>query len=84
MKRVGRIIHYTRGGRYVIEAEEKILPQTPLYDPSGHRLAVTIDLIGPVNNPFIIAKPLIKSAEKMVNALVYVRMEKRKKRKGSG
>jgi len=84
VKRVGRIIHYTKSGRYVIEAEEKILPQTPLYNSSGHRLAVTIDLIGPVNNPFIIAKPVIGSAEKMVNAVVYVKMEKRRKRKGSG
>jgi rRNA processing protein Gar1 len=83
MKRVGRIIQYTRGGKYVIEAEGKILPQTLLYDPSGRRLAVTIDLIGPVNRPFIVAKPLIESAEGIVNAPIYVRMERKRRRKES-
>ncbi len=79
MKEAGRIIHYTNSRSYVIEAKAKILPQTLLYDSSGNRIAKVVDLIGPINRPFIVAKPLIVKPRKMVKATLYIWKEKRRK-----
>lgn len=79
MKEVGKILHFTKSRFYVIPSKFKVLPQTSLYNSSGREVAVAIDLIGPIDKPFIIAKPKLKSPEKIVNATLYVRMEKRKK-----
>lgn len=76
MKEAGVILHCTKGGNYVIEAKFKVLPQTTLYNSTSKKVAVSIDLIGPIDRPFIIAKPLLESPEKMTNTTLYVKMEK--------
>jgi len=71
MKEAGKILHLTKSKLYVIEAKDKILPNTELYDSSGRKVAVTIDLIGPINHPFIVAKPIVNKPEKYVGGILY-------------
>lgn len=80
MKRAGRIIHYTKYKVYVVEAEEKILPENKLVDSSGRIVGEVIDVIGPINKPFLVVKPLTDKPEKMVGAEVYY--VKRRRRGG--
>ncbi len=79
LKEAGKIIHRTKSGSYVIEAKAKVLPQTLLYDSSGKKVARVVDLIGPIDKPFIVAKPLIQKPEKRVKATLYFSKEKRRK-----
>jgi rRNA processing protein Gar1 len=82
LKNAGKIIHFTKNGLYVIEAKTKVLPGTQLYDASGRPLALAVDLIGPINNPYIVAKPLAEKPEKFVGGIVYFRLKRRKPRGG--
>ena len=82
LKEAGRILHLTKTGLYVIEASTKVLPNTDLYDASGRKIAVVVDLIGPINNPYIVAKPLVNKPEKFVGGVTYFRLKRRKGRGG--
>ncbi|PCN50569.1 hypothetical protein B6U99_03800 [Candidatus Geothermarchaeota archaeon ex4572_27] len=77
MKEAGMVLHLTKSGLYVIEAKEKLLPNTDLYDASGRKVAVTVDLIGPINHPYIIAKPLVEKPERYVGGPLYYLMKRR-------
>lgn len=80
MRRAGRIIHYTKYRVYVVEAEEKILPENRLVDSSGRIIGEVIDVIGSINRPFLIVKPLIDKPEKLVGAEVYYIKRRRRGR----
>lgn len=71
MKELGKIIHYTKSKVYVIKANEKITLDTYILNSSGRVIAKVIDIIGPVSNPFVVAKPLIDNPDKYVGATVY-------------
>ncbi len=77
MKEAGIIIHLTKSNLYVIKASDKVLPGTDLYDARGRKIAVCIDLIGPINKPYIVAKPLINQPNKYVGSYIYY--ERRRK-----
>ena len=79
MIEIGRIQQYTKSGNLIIQTKHKIIPDTKLLDAKGKKVAVSIDLIGPINSPYIIAKPLIENPYKIVNLMLYVTKEKRRK-----
>jgi len=79
LKEVGRIIHYTKNKVFVIEAREKLVPDTVLLDSRGGKLGKVIDVIGPINRPYLVVKPSLKNPEKYVGAYVYY-VKKRKRR----
>lgn len=62
----------------MIKARSKIQPQTALYNSAGKKVAVVVDLIGPINSPYIVAKPLVRAPNKIVGARLYVKRERRK------
>lgn len=75
---MGRILHYTKSRLYVAEAGFKVLPSTLLYDDAGKKVAVVVDLIGPISQPFVTAKPLVESPEKLVGKVLYLRKQRRR------
>lgn len=75
---MGRVLHYTKSKLFVIEAREKVIPNIELYDSSGKKVAIVVDLIGPINHPFIIAKPIIDTPEKYVGGHLYYIIRRRK------
>jgi len=80
LKKVGRISHITRSGLFVIELEEKISPLTYLLDSSKRKIAIAVDLIGPITKPFCIAKPLVRKPESLIGSEVYVKLERRRRK----
>lgn len=73
MKRVGKVLHISKAGRIIVKSRMKLFPGTLLYDVSGRAVGIVIDLIGPVAAPFVVAKPLVPNADKLVGGSLYVR-----------
>jgi len=78
MKPAGRVLHYLKHKLLIIEAKEKLHPDTTLYTSSGREAAIIIDVIGPINKPYIIAKPLIDKPEKLVGGELYYSRKRRR------
>jgi rRNA processing protein Gar1 len=70
---VGDVLHISKAGHIIIKTRMKLFPGTLLYDGSGRAVGTVIDIIGPVAAPFIVAKPLIPDADKLVGGVLYVR-----------
>lgn len=79
MKKKGKIIHYTKSRLFVIKLDHIVSPGSYLLDASRKKIAVVIDLIGPISEPYCIAKPLVKKPESLVGKEVYSRLEKKRK-----
>ncbi len=80
MKKAGKIVHYTKYKVFVIEAEEKILPEDKLVDAKGRVIGEVIDVIGPINKPYLVVKPLVNKPEKLIGAEVYYLKKRRRGR----
>jgi rRNA processing protein Gar1 len=80
MKRVGEILHFTKSRLFVVETSFKVLPSTPLCDDKGRKIAVSVDLIGPTQKPFVIAKPTVESPEKLEGKILYLRKQRHRVR----
>lgn len=65
--------------KLVVETDTKVLPPIPLYDSSGRKIAKVVDVIGPVNHPYLVCKALTASPEQLVGAKVFVEKEVRRK-----
>ena len=78
MRKAGKIIHYTKYGVFVIEAVSKVIPDTYLIDDKGRKIGIVIDVIGPVNKPYLVVKPLVYNPEKYVGKEIYYMRERRK------
>jgi len=79
MKKAGKIIHYTKYRVFVVEAEEKIIPNTYVVDDRGKKIGVIIDVIGPINKPYLVVKPLIEKPEKYIGKEIYYLLKRRKR-----
>ena len=78
MREAGKIIHYTKNRVFVIEATQKVTLDTYLVDASNRIVAKIIDVIGPINKPYLVAKPLVERPEKYVGAIVYYQKTRRR------
>ena len=78
MRPAGRVLHHIKHRLLVIEARERLQPDTRLYTSSGKEAAIIIDIIGPINKPYIIAKPLIDKPEKLVGGELYYSKKRRR------
>ncbi|RLG60936.1 H/ACA RNA-protein complex protein Gar1 [Candidatus Geothermarchaeota archaeon] len=79
MRKVGKILKLTKGKLFVIKLNRKISVGSYLYDSSKKRIGAVIDLIGPVNSPYCISKPLVEKPEKLIGINVYVKLERRRR-----
>ncbi len=79
MKEAGVILHYTKSKVFVVEAKDKLIPETTLIDSRGVKIGVVVDVIGPINKPFLVVKPTVKNPEKYVGAhLYYIKRRRRR------
>lgn len=72
MKEIGRILHYTKSKVFVIEANEKVPLRTEVFDDREEKVGVVVDVIGPINKPYLVAVPLIKEPHKYIGKIVYI------------
>lgn len=72
MKNIGRIIHYTKYRVFVAESRRAISLNTPIYDDRKRKIGIVTDVIGPINKPYLVIKPLVDKPEKYVGKDIYV------------
>lgn len=72
MKNIGRIIHYTKYKVFVAESKRMVPLNTTIYDDRKRKIGVVADVIGPINKPYLVIKPLVNKPEKYVGKQIYV------------
>ena len=72
MKNIGRIIHYTKYKVFVAEAKKAVNLNISIYDDRKKKIGVVTDVIGPINKPYLVIKPLVDKPEKYVGKSIYV------------
>ncbi len=71
---VGEVLHISKSGRMIIKGKMKSIDTgTILIDSKGKRVAKVIELIGPVNAPYISAVPLSDRSKKYIGAKLYAK-----------
>ncbi len=71
---VGEVLHMSKSGRIIIKSKiESIDIGTTLVDEKGRKVARVVELIGPVNSPYISAIPLTDRSKRYVGAMLYKR-----------
>uniref|UniRef100_A0A7C3YEB0 H/ACA RNA-protein complex protein Gar1 n=1 Tax=Geoglobus ahangari TaxID=113653 RepID=A0A7C3YEB0_9EURY len=62
LKLVGRILHISKMGNIIAKGDPKNLPRIgeEVYDSRMEKIGVVYDIIGSVNSPYIVVKPLKK------------------------
>lgn len=72
MKPIGKIIHYTKYRLFVAEAREVVNLNTPIYTDRKIRIGIVVDVIGPINKPYLVIRPLVDKPEKYVGKEIYL------------
>lgn len=80
MKSVGEVLHVSKTGKLVVRLEDsKVPPRIGLYvySEKGERVGMVVDIIGPVNSPYALVKPLNReTASGLVGSHLYIRITK--------
>lgn len=58
MQQVGVVIHLAKSGRMIIKVDRRLESGTVLFDSENSKFAKVVELIGPVNSPYVTAVPL--------------------------
>ncbi len=76
LKKLGRVLHKTSSGLIVVSTEDiERVPRLnlPVYDEEARRIGVILDVIGPVEKPFIVVKPENREIEIPPGNLLFFR-----------
>lgn len=72
---VGEVLHISRSGRMIIKSSSRnaaaLSRGTLLVDAKGRSVARVVELIGPVDSPYISALPLTDRVKKYIGARLY-------------
>lgn len=88
MRLLGEVLHVTKGGLIILKSltkkPEQIL-NAIVVDRSMNKIGVIIDVIGPVESPFIVVKPSSAEVIKLIEGLgkpilYYIRKTRRRAR----
>lgn len=77
MKSVGEVLHVSKTGKLVVRLKDlKVPPRIGLYvySEKGERVGMVVDIIGPVDSPYALIKPLNReTAPRLVGSHLYIR-----------
>ncbi len=72
--KVGEVLHISKSGRIIIKSKIKNIDiGTTLVDEKGRKVAKVMELIGPVNSPYISAISLTDRSKRYIGAMLYKR-----------
>ena len=71
MQEVGEILHLAASGRVIIQLSDELSEGVILCDEKGTRVAIVMELIGPVKRPFASATPLTNNIKKYIGKAVF-------------
>lgn len=74
MKLVGVVSHISKSKKIIIKAENIPILNSEVFSEEKEPIGMVIDIMGPVNNPFISVKPYKKeNLERFINKKVYIK-----------
>lgn len=80
MKRIGLALHYSRLGNLVVKLDEVPPLYVNVYSYTMKKIGVLYDVIGNVNKPYGLVKPLTRDAE-IIGKPLYVRIQDLEKKR---
>lgn len=80
MQRIGRVLHLSSSKNLILKAENVPRIGEKVLDENLKQVGTVSDVFGPVSSPYVTVKPQIKDAEKLVNQILYVPSQTRRKR----
>jgi RNA-binding protein involved in rRNA processing len=74
MKLIGVVSHISKSKKIIVKAENIPKLNSETFTEEKEPIGIVIDIMGPVNNPYISIKPFIKeNLERFLNKKVYVK-----------
>jgi len=74
MKRLGFVSHISKRGRIIVKAETIPKLNSEVVDRDNKPIGIVIDILGPVNSPYVAVKPYEKiDAEKIKNLELFIK-----------
>ena len=77
MQRLGRILNVTPSQNIVVKTEKTPKIGSTVIDENLKVVGKVFDIIGPVSSPYVIVKPTVKEAEKLINKQLYLPLSKK-------
>ncbi|MDW8045356.1 MAG: Gar1/Naf1 family protein [Nitrososphaerota archaeon] len=72
LQEAGIVLHRSKSGRLILKALTKVEPGSILVDSKGKKVAKVVEMIGPVNSPYISTIPLTDRVNKLIGSKLYV------------
>ncbi len=74
MKQIGFVYNITKRGRILVKAELVPKLNTEVFDKDSNPIGIVIDVLGPVNSPYVAVKPYKKvDIQNLKNQKLYVK-----------
>jgi RNA-binding protein len=81
LQRLGRIINVTPSQNIIVKTEKPPKIGSSVVDQNLKVVGRIFDIIGPVSAPYVVVKPTVKEAEKLVNQPLYLLLSKNERSK---
>ena len=73
LRRLGVVVHVSMNSRnLIVKAETTPRVGDPVFDSKLRRVGVVFDILGPVSNPYVSAKPEVDNPERYVGKPLYL------------
>ncbi|HXQ91519.1 MAG TPA: Gar1/Naf1 family protein [Nitrososphaerales archaeon] len=72
MQEAGTVLHLARSGRLIVKASSPSREGTILVDDKGRRAGKVLELIGPVDAPYLSVQPFTERIERIVGTKLYI------------
>jgi RNA-binding protein len=81
LKKLGKVLHTSPAtGNIIVKSQCETKVGQKVFDNGLRQVGAVFDIFGPVSSPYIAVKPYIKDSEKMVNQIVYLVEEGKRKK----
>lgn len=73
MKRLGKVLHLSRGGNLILRLESPAAPSTGthVWNHRIEKVGVVNNIIGPARAPYVSVQPSVKDAGKLAGRVLY-------------
>ncbi len=76
LQEAGFVLHQAKSGRLILKASIKLEPNVILVDSKGRKVAKVVEMIGPVNSPYVSTIPLTDRVKKLIGSKLYISTRK--------
>lgn len=78
MRRLGKILHFSKSHSLILKLESKKLPslKKEVYDSKLKKIGIIFDIFGPTSSPYVSIKPIVHEPKNLVGRVVYILNDK--------